>query len=540
MLAPSSQLDFLMISGVDDQVSELLGIATAMFNGGNLDGSKEVLTTLNVVSPANFGVLKLLGIIAATERRYGEAATLLDQAIRLNGRDALAWNVLSVCRFKGGDYPGALDSADRAIGLRGGFGEAHNNRGNALNRLGRQTAALAAFERALSILPGDAEILVNIGNVLRDLGQPAASIDHLDRAIAIDADITDAHYNRGNALQDLGRHAEAIESYGAALRVDPEHVDSHWNRSLCNLLTGDFEAGWREYEWRWRRSAAESRPRDFPCPLWLGREDLAGKTILLHCEQGLGDSIQFIRYAPAVARLGAVVIVEAFPPLVELFAQVEGISQVIPRGAAIPAADFHCPLMSLPLALSQVALGGGAFAPVPFALRAPEAMRRKWRGVVGEATALNVGVVCSGSTTHKADHRRSISARAMFAALPPGPTYHLLQKELREPDAEFLSTRDDIRFVGDSLSGFADTAGLCEAMDVVITVDTSVAHLAGALGRPTWILLPYDPDWRWGLGAEATPWYPSARLYRQAVRGDWAEPLARVGADLAALSHPAR
>ena len=525
-----------MATGVDDQVSELLGIAATLFGSGDLAGAREILNTLDVVSPANFAVLKLLGIISATEGHYVEAARRLDQAVGIDGRDALAWNVLGVCRFKGGDYPGALDCADRAIGRRRGFGEAHNNRGNALNRLGRQAEALTAFEAALAILPGDAEILVNIGNALRDSGQAAASLDYLDRAIAIDPAIVDAHFNRANALQDLGRHSEAIDGFGAALRLDPEHVDAHWNRSLCNLLTGRFEAGWGEYEWRWRRPNPESRPRDFPCPLWLGREDLAGKSILLHGEQGLGDCIQFIRYAPAVARLGATVIVEAFEPLVELFGGIEGVAAVIPRGAAIPATDLHCPLMSLPLALDQGALGGEALTSP---LRAPEPMRRKWRGEVGETGRLNVGLVFSGSRTHKADRSRSIPAAVMLAALPSGPAYHLLQTEVREADVDVLETRDDVRRMGERIGGFADTAGLCEAMDLVITVDTSVAHLAASLGRPTWILVPYDPDWRWGLGKETSHWYPSARLYRQAERGDWSPPLARIGTDLAALMRPA-
>jgi len=516
-----------MTGGVDGQVSELLDLARTLVEAGNLAGAGEILTTLNVVAPSNFGVLKLLGIVLATEGRFSEAARMLDQAVAINDRDPVAWNVLSVCRFKAGDYQAALDGADRAITLRQGYGEARNNRGNALNRLGRHAEALGDFKRALAILPGDAEIHVNIGNVLRDLGQAAASVEQLDRAIAIDPGIVDAHYNRGNALQDLGRHGEAIDSYDAALRIDPNHVDTHWNRSLCNLLLGNFAAGWAEYEWRWRRSAAESRPRSFPCPLWLGQEDLAGKTILLHCEQGLGDSIQFIRYAPAVARLGATVIVEAFPPLVELFSAIDGIAEVIPRGAAIPTVDFHCPLMSLPLAL-----GGEALVALPFELRATAEMQHKWRGVIGDEGRLNVGVVFSGSPTHKGDQRRSIPASALFAALPVGPAYHLLQTELRGGDRAFVETRPDVGFHGDQIGGFADTAGLCAAMDVVITVDTSVAHLSGALGRPTWILLPFDPDWRWRLETEASPWYPSAKLYRQVERGDWSRPLARIGADL--------
>ena len=236
-----------------------------------------------------------------------------------------------------------------------------------------------------------------------------------------------------------------------------------------------------------------------------------------------------------MARLGARVIAEAFEPLAALFRQVDGIAEVIVRGAPIPATDYHCPLMSLPLAL-----GGEALASVPFGLRASTEARRKWRQEIGETGRLNVGVVFSGRKTHKADHSRSIPAASLFAALPAGPAYHLLQKELRESDAAILTTRSDVRYFGDSLGGFDDTVGLCEAMDVVISVDTSVAHLAGALGRPTWILVPFDPDWRWGLNAETTHWYPSARLYRQTVRGDWSGPLARIGADLAAMARARR
>jgi tetratricopeptide (TPR) repeat protein len=520
-----------MTSDVGDQVTELISLAGTLFESGNLEASEAILGSLNIVAPSNVEVLKRLGIIYATKGQYTQATELLVQASALNDRDPLVQNLLSVCYFKTNDDQSALESADRAIALRKNFGEAHNNRGNALNRLGRRKDALNAFERSLALMPGDPEIYVNIGNVQRDLEQAEASLENLDRAIAIDPQIVDAHYNRGNALQDLGRHAEAIESYDRALALDADHVDSHWNRSLCNLLIGNFDAGWREYEWRWRRASAESAPRGFPCPLWLGREDLAGKSILLHCEQGLGDSIQFIRYAPAVARLGAAVIVEAFEPLADLFGSVEGVAQVVPRGAPSPPVDFHCPLMSLPLALG----GGEALSPAPPYLRSIET-RRKWRGELRETGALNVGVVFSGSKTHRADQSRSIPAAAIFEALPVGPAYHILQKELREADSEIVNSRKDVRYFADEIGGFEDTAALCEAMDVVISVDTSVAHLAGAMGRPTWILLPFDPDWRWMLDKETTHWYASAKLYRQAVRGDWSVPLGRIAADLAAMA----
>ena len=519
-----------------DQIAELTSLAMTLLNSGNFHDSEEILNTLNLVSPANFEVLKSLGILHATRGQYIKAQEFILHAIEIDNRDPLTHNILSVCFFEAGQYQSALDSADRAIARRRNFDAAYNNRGNALNRLGRHTDALSAFKTALAITPGDSEIYVNIGNVLRDLGQAPAALESIDRAIALNPGIVGAHYNRGNVLQDLGRHAEALESYDKALAINANHVDSHWNRSVCNLRLGNFEAGWPEYEWRWLRSSAESAPRHFPFPLWLGQEDLAGKSILLHREQGLGDSIQFIRYASLVAQLGATVFVEAYEPLVDLFGSITEITQVVPRGAAIPAVDFHCPLMSLPLALG----GQAPAASAPRYLYSSPAKRRKWREELGEAGALNVGVVFSGSRTHRGDQHRSISAAAMFEALPAGPAYHVIQTELRESDFHIINTRKDIRYFGDIIDGFEDTAALCEMMDVVVTVDTSVAHLAGALGRPTWILLPFDPDWRWMLGKDTTHWYSSAKLYRQAERADWSLPLTTIGTDLSALSRSRR
>jgi tetratricopeptide (TPR) repeat protein len=522
-----------MNGAIDDQVSELIDMSQSLFNAGKIDAAEGVLRNLNTLSPGNFQVLKWLAIAQATRGDFISALQSMAQAVAIDANDPLSQNVLSVCQFNGHQYQNALDSADRAIALSRDFAEAHNNRGNALNRLGRHQEALSAFETALALKPRDAELHINIANVLRDLGQADAALTKIDRAIALNPAITEAHCNRGNVLQDLGRHADAIESYDHALAINPNHVDTRWNRSLCNLLLGNFAAGWQDYEWRWLRASVETTPRPFPMPHWLGQEALAGKSILLHCEQGLGDSIQFIRYAPAIARLGATVLLEAFEPLVDLFGSVGGIAEVVPRGGPIPMADFHCPLMSLPLAL-----GAGPAAP-PYLSASPE-RRRKWHAEIGEGAALKVGVVFSGSKTHRGDERRSLPAAEMFEALPVGPAYHILQTELRDTDADILGRRPDLRYFGDRIVDFSDTAALCDAMDVVIAVDTSVAHLAGALGRPTWILLPFDPDWRWMLGKETTDWYASARLYRQAERGDWSHPLGRIAADLSALSQSRR
>jgi tetratricopeptide (TPR) repeat protein len=512
---------------IRSQIAELVTLGRGLFEQGKIDDAAELLNGLRGVDPGNFDVNKHLGIISATRGDFRGAIPFLEDALARRADDALTWNVQSVCVFEAGDYQRALACADHAIALQRQFAEAYNNRGNALGRLGRHEEALEAFREALALAPGDAVVLVNVANALRDLGRRDEALETIDRALRIDAQIPQAHCNRGNLLQDMGRHPEALQSYGAALALDPGSVDAHWNRSLCNLLLGNFEAGWRDYEWRWRRGAVESRPRELAAPLWLGETLLEGKTILLHCEQGLGDCLQFLRYAPQVAARGARVVVEAFAPLAELFRPVDGVAEVVVRGALLPTADFQCPLMSLPLALQ-------AFAPQPGPpyLSAPLERLAAWRQRLGPSSGLRVGLVCSGSPTHGADRERSLPLARMLAALPDGAEYHLLQKAVAPGDQETLGR---VRFWGDQIADFCDTAALIELMDLVVSVDTSVVHLAGALGRPARVLTAFDPDWRWGLLGDATAWYPSVEIRRQTTRGDWAQPLARVAEELTGL-----
>jgi hypothetical protein len=323
------------------------------------------------------------------------------------------------------------------------------------------------------------------------------------------------------------------------VELDPSCVDAHWNRGLCRLLLGDWEGGWAGYEWRWRRGARETLPRDFAQTLWLGAEDVAGRTILLWGEQGLGDCIQFARYAPKVAARGATVILEVYPSLAPLLAGLDNV-QVVPRGEPPPPFDLQCPLMSLPLALGEPR---PAAEPAAY-LRPPPERAAAWGERLGPRRAFRVGLVASGSATHGRDAQRSIPFATLAASLPQGPEYHLLQNEIREADRPALAARPDVRVWAEAIGDFADTAALAAQMDLVVSVDTSVAHLAGAVGRPTWALLAHDPDWRWGLTAEAADWYAQMRLYRQAVRGDWTAPLERLAEDLSAAaagwSPPAR
>lgn len=518
--------------GLHAQIAELAALGRTWLDQGRLAEAEDLLLGLKAAAPDHFEVNKQLGIVLATRRAFAQAKTPLMAAAAVDDSDAVVFNVLSACAFETGDYAGALEAADRALSLRSGYPEAHNNRGNALLRLERPEEAAQAFWAALRFTPRDPELHLNLGNALEALDRLSEALESIERAIAMQPRLVSAHVNRANVLQRLGRHWEALEAYDQALALDPDNVDARWNGALCHLLLGNHEAGWAGYEARWRRVGAEAKAHAFAQPLWLGQERLEGRTILLHGEQGLGDTIQFARYAPKVAALGARVVLEVFAPLAELMTGLAGVSQVIRRGDPFPPFELHCPLMSLPLAL-------GLFEPMPAPepyLKADPARVRLWAERLGPAKALRVGLAASGSRTHAKDALRSIPFETLAAALPHGPDYHLLQQDLREADRDGLAARSDLTVWADSLFSFSDTAALAEHMDLVVSVDTSVAHLSGALGRPAWVLLPFEPDWRWGLGSDATPWYPRMTLYRQRAFKDWSDPLDRVARDLSAAS----
>jgi hypothetical protein len=289
-------------------------------------------------------------------------------------------------------------------------------------------------------------------------------------------------------------------------------------------LLGDFVQGWRQYEWRFKQEELVAPNRDFGVPRWHGTEALEGRTILLHFEQGLGDTIQFCRYAKALAQQGARVILEVQEPLKSLLAQVEGVHSIIAHGEPLPTFDLYSPLLSLPLAfgtdLSSI--------PAPAALRAGERHVAAWKRRLGKDTRPRVGLVWSGNSFHINDQSRSIPLADFSQILCEGAAFCSLQTEVREADRLALKARPEIRICSDQIRDFSDTAALIEAMDLVITVDTSVAHLAGSMGKPVWILLPANPDWRWMLERDDSPWYPTARLFRQPEQGDWSSVLHRV------------
>jgi tetratricopeptide (TPR) repeat protein len=516
---------------VEAQIAELLTLARQAYDAGRVADCQKILVGLRSITKTNLEVNTQLGILLASQGQFQAARGPLEDAVLLDPNDPVLFLVLSACAFAAQDYEAALDFADNSLRLDASSADAHGARGNALLRLGRREDALGALQAAQRLNPRDPAILVNVANALTELGRHAQALEGLDRALALEPGLAAAHLNRGNVLQRLDRPADALAAYDEALARNPGSVDAHCNRGLCRMLLGDYAGGWPDYEWRWRRDVPDFRSRGFAQPLWLGAEDLRDRAILLHAEQGLGDTIQFVRYVERVAARGARVILEVQPPLAGLLSGLPGAIQVLRRGDVLPPFDLHCPLMSLPLALAEPAPTPnlGAYLTVP-----PDSLAA-WTHRLGPKTKPRIGLVVSGRAAHGNDHNRSLAFETLAPHLPAGPDYHLLQQEVRDRDRETLAARPDVRVWADALDDFADTAALTTLMDLVVSVDTSVAHLSGALGRPTALLLPAEPDWRWGLGAATTPWYASARLYRQIRRGDWRGPLRNLAADLAAL-----
>ena len=334
--------------------------------------------------------------------------------------------------------------------------------------------------------------------------------------------------NRGHALRRLDRPLEALADFKAALVAAPEFAEAHFEAAMTHLTLGDFDTGWKEYEWRWKTAAFARHRRPFRAPPWLGDEPVAGKTILLHAEQGFGDTIQFVRYAPLLASRGAKVICEVQPELQPLLSQLSDVT-VIASGGMRPAFDLHTPLLSLPLAFKTQA--GTIPNALPY-LAAPAERVADWRERLPPGRP-RAGFVWSGSSTHKNDANRSI-ALARLAPLFENPPLQCLslQTELRDADRDTLRGLPNLVHLGDDIRDFADTAAIISLLDVVVSVDTAVAHLAGALGKPVVILLPFAADFRWMRDRDDTPWYPTAKLMRQPAFGDWDSVIVRLRDEL--------
>ena len=505
--------------------------------GGLLQGRKQWTAALAAydqaiaINPADAATHYNRGTVLKELKQFTAALGSYERAIAANPQFARAHAMRAEVLQEIAQFAPALGSYDRAIELDAHDATTHNNRAVLLQKMARFAEGLAAYDRAVALNPNYAEAWFNRGTLLSDRDDPDAALGSYERAIGARPNFADAYVNRGIELEKLGQIQAARANYERSIAITYDLPEAHFNLALAALTLGDYATGWTEYEWRWRAKGGPifREKRDFEQPLWLGQEDIAGKTLLLYGEQGLGDSLLFCRYVEWVAKLGPRILLEVPPPLVKLCTTLPGVAQVIPYGSPLPDFDLQCPLMSLPLAFNTT------LATIPANVGYLRSDARKvddWRRRLGPKVKPRIGLVWSGNPLVKANRKRHFALSSFVSHLSAAVDYFCLQTEVAAADRETLAKTPGILQFNDSLCDFTDTAALCECMDLVISVDTSVAHLSGALGKKTWVLLPFVADWRWLTDREDSPWYPTLRLFRQRSLGDWHGVFERVAAEL--------
>jgi tetratricopeptide (TPR) repeat protein len=524
---------------------------------GHIDEARTLYLEVLGLQPDNADAQHLLGVTYFQQGDALRAIELIGSSIRLDPFNSLAFSNLGNAMQSVGMDDDAVRCYDCALGLDPLQKDAMFNRGVAQQKLTRHSDALISYDHAVALRPAHAQAWLNRGDVLHDLQRDGEAVGSYDAAILIDALDARTHFNRGVALQGLDRNEEALLSYDRAIEVaptdsrawnnrgnvyqslqqyqsalrnyrqanalNPDYGDAHWNEAICLLTTGDLEQGWKKYEWRNHRSASLAAEADASGALWLGRENLEDLSIVLKAEQGLGDTIQFCRYAELVAARGARVTLQIPAILQALMGTLVGVDKVV-SVVDDAAHDFHCPLMSLPLAfdtrMSTIPASAAYLFSDPLATG-------HWQQQLGLHAGRRIGFVWAGNRANGVDQRRSIKLDHFAGLWGDGNQWCCLQKDFSTEEVRFMEQEGVLHFA-DALPDFSHTAALIEQMDLVISVDTAVAHLAAAMGKPTWLLLSHQSDFRWLLGRRDSPWYPSMLLLRQTRPGDWTDVFAEV------------
>ena len=469
-----------------------------------------------------------LGIIYNQLGRLDDVVICQKHSIALDDQYISAYFNLGNAYRDLGQPEASIEALQTAVTLKPDFPQAYNNLGLAMHDAGRFEDALGSYDKALNTKPDYADAYLNMGNALRELNRPDAAAVSFQKAIVVDHDSFEAHNNLGNVLMELDRFEGSAISYAKAISLKPDDPGAHKNFGIINLLLGNFEIGWAEYSWRRLEDDPVFKVRAYSQPFWDG-EDLTGKTIFIYPEQGLGDTIQFVRYLPVLQALGGQVVFDAPLPLVRLLEDLDGVNVMVKSGDTIPPFDYHLPLLELPRLFDTTP------DTIPAAeayLSAEQSLEETWAERLGPKEGYRVGLVWAGNPSHLNDRNRSITPE-LFRSLAETPgvsAYSLLVGRDGEAGRVFGDTVTDLE---EQLTDFAETAAAIANMDLVISVDTAVVHLAGALGAPVWTLLPFNPDWRWMLDRGDSPWYPTMRLFRQEKRRDWQGVLDRVAAELA-------
>jgi tetratricopeptide (TPR) repeat protein len=473
--------------------------------------------------------------IAMTHHRQGQLAQALamyNELLEMDPHNAQANHLVGLIALQRKAYLQAIEKIEFAITQQPNEATYHLNLGVAFKAIKQHARALNCFQTAIQLAPHLANAHFNLAVVLQATDQLEAALASYQQAIALAPSNASYLSNYGAALQMCNQFDAAIACYDQAMILHPNDHTIRWNKSLALLHQGDFEQGLPMFEARWQRDSFTSAKRSFHAPLWLGQDCLQDKRILLHGEQGLGDFLQFCRYVALVAARGAYVILETPPALAALVQPLQGVSELVIAGKALPSYDYHCPLMSLPLAC-QTRLDSIPPPAQPLYARPPAPMQ--WAALANASQQTKVGFVWHGNAAQKNDRHRSMPLEVLLSALPPGKTYVSLQKDITSQEKQTLANTPHVIDMSDAIHDFADTAALCNEMDLVISVCTSVAHLSATLQRPTWILLAHNADWRWLAQRDDSPWYPSAKLYRQTQRQDWSTVTDAIHQDLLKL-----
>ena len=436
------------------------------------------------------------------------------QCLRIEPRHTRAHNNIGLALLKDARPAEAAEHFRGLIAADGQAAYAHNNLANALRDLGEGAAAIESYRRAIALQPDYSEALSNLGVALKESGDLNGAVAAQRQAIKADPQNFTAQANTGSVLFEAGELNAAISSMEAAVEAIPGNAALHWNLALAYLMAGNFSRGWAEYEWRWRKEDFTTPRQNFEQPQWDG-SDLQGRSILLHAEQGLGDTIQFIRYAPLVRQRGGRVFVVCQPELKRLLQSAPGIDVLAASGEQVPMFDVHLPMLSLPHVLGTTA--ANIPADIPYLRPPADAVAKPEISPI-----LKIGIVWAGSATHRHDSKRSINLAALSPLLETkGCIFISLQVGPQRAEIAAAGLSGQMFDVADELHDFADTASAISQLDLLITVDTAVAHLAGALGCPVWLMLSHVPDWRWMMTRSDSPWYPTMKLFRQPAIGDW-------------------
>jgi tetratricopeptide (TPR) repeat protein len=520
-------------------IASTLATAQQKFTAGQFTEAADLLHEILAVDPQHPEALEGLGYIAAKQGEHERAADYLLRAVQGAAASPDQLQLAAhVCQLAD-HHADAAALYERCLARTPDHGPSLQGAALSLAKIGEHERALQHFERLTTRYPQLAEVHYNKGNLLGAMGRYDAEMDAYRQAIARKPDFVRAYVNLGVALRDQHRFDEALQQFKKALAIDPNDAGARTNRAQTNLLLGEFEHGWREYEWRWRDGTDD---HGFAAATqWTGAQALAGKTVLVHHEQGFGDTLQFIRFTGRLRAAGARVVLRVQDALLPLLHGYPDVDEVIGASTAAPPFDYHIPLMSLAFALKVRAADlatRGAY------LHADPARIARWDGLLAPLPSATgkrcprVGVVWSGSRGHLNDRNRSMPLAQFEPIFEANADFVSLQKDVRENDRARLSQlveRGALRDVSTQLDDFADTAALIAHLDLVIAVDTAVAHLAAALGKPVWVALPFTPDWRWQLERSDSPWYPGMRLFRQTRRGDWSDVIDALRSALAEL-----